>query len=115
MSDFLDGNIFIADRSGTPTFIDAGNYYYYDEDYTGQMDIMSINTTFAVKTGDDLEALGYEGVYANYKVLLSATLYSGTEPLTGDVSSRVIEHSTPAPDYIIYTNARALYEWVPNT
>ena len=117
MSDYVSGNVTVGNRTSGAVFTASGNTFIYDEDYTTPMDITKLTTIYAMKTGDDLEALvdgdgnPVTGVYANYKVTLSATLYTGSEALSGDLSSRKIDNSTVS-DYIKYTNAKVKSSWV---
>lgn len=115
MSDYVSGEVLVGNRSAGAKFTVSGNGYIYDEDYTSAMDITTLTTVYVMKTGTDLEALGGEtpvaGVYTNYKVILTATLYTGTGPLTGDISDRLVEGSQKH-DYIVYTNAKVMPSWV---
>ena len=116
MSKYLDSDIAVANRGENAKFTKSGDVYIYDEDYTTPMDITKLTTVYAMKTGSALEAItNSEGVYTNYKVTLSATLYSGNETLTGltdtQLSNRKIDNSTVS-DYIKYTNAKVLSSWI---
>ena len=124
MSKYLATDITISNRTsgGTAaTFTQNGEDYIFDEDFTTPMDITKLSTVYGMKTGDALEAVEdgngnpETGVYANYRVILSATLYTGTEDLTGltteGLSERAIPNSTKSQD-IRYTNARVLSSWV---
>ena len=124
MSKYLASAITISDRpvgNAFATFMQSGQDYIYDEDYTTPMDITKLSTVYAMKTGTDLEAVTNSegnpetGVYANYRVVLSASLYTGDESLTGltaeQLSARLISNSTKSAD-IRYTNAKVLSSWV---
>ena len=121
MSKYLDSDITVANRSENAKFTKFGDVYIYDEDYTTPMDITKLETVYAMKTGSALEQItdGEEqseiGVYTNYKVTLSATLYTGNETLDEltdvQLSERKVDNSTVS-DYIKYTNAKVLSSWI---
>lgn len=119
MSDYVSGNVSVTNRASGSVFTPHGNSYIFDEDYTTPMDITKLTTVYAIKTGTDLESLKdaennpVSGVYANYKVTLSATLYTGSEPLDGELSSRKVDNSTVS-DFIKYTNAKVKAGWINN-
>jgi len=119
MSEYLESGIMISNRRTGAKFTKNGDTYIYDEDYTTPLDITKLSMVYAMKTGEDLEELKdsspVAGVYANYRVYLTATLYTGTASLDGlttqQLSERLIANSTKS-DYIIYTNAKVLSSWV---
>ena len=111
MSEYVSGNVAVSNRSEGAVFTKSGNVYVYDEDFTTPLDVTKLTTVYAMKTGESLEALSASGVYANYKVTLSATLYTGTDTLIGDLTERLVDNSTVS-DYIKYTNAKVLSNWV---
>ncbi|MGN1090710.1 MAG: hypothetical protein ACI4Q6_09955, partial [Huintestinicola sp.] len=93
-------DIAVYDKNGSPkAFTKNGDSYEYEFNKEGELNFeagtFEVMTEYSVITGAEFE--GISGLYANYKVQLTAILLD---------SSGVPIENTGCSDYIIYTNAK---------